>query len=493
MKYWSKIACIMLLTVLLVSTMGLALAQGWDAERIHFNAIVIDTHNDTMMKVIDSSSWLPVIDIGGTTPSNFQLDIQKAKAGGLDVAFYAAYTGYQGTNTFFIDTYGIEGRTARTNSRMLALLNALYWNAERNPDDMVIATSLKDIEKGIRDGKHVAVPTLEGMYSLEEYNAIELLHQYYDLGVRAAAIVWNPANSLGAGTNVANDAPNAGLTELGKEVMREMNRLGIIIDVSHMNETTFFDTIAVSEVPIIASHSGADGIRPHVRNLSDEQLLALKENGGVAQVNFWNSVVANPGEIANISRLVDHIDYIVNLIGINHVGIGSDFDGANMPVDLPNASYLPGLTAELVARGYSRQDIEKILGGNTLRVLKEVQKHAEKHPSQVGQGITIEPSLKMGDIINDRTPLLTAQVSRKPGSLIDETGFRVIVDGIVYEPEYDAETGLLSLQMEDELLGSGPLNASGTSQMPGNFHVVTFEGRNNSGKVTRETVIFYVQ
>ncbi|MDW7671396.1 MAG: membrane dipeptidase [Bacillota bacterium] len=227
--------------------------------------------------------------------------------------------------------------------------------------------------------------------------------------------------------------------------------------------------------------------------MSDDQLLALKDNGGVAKVNFWNTVVAPPGETATIAYLVDHIDHVVNLIGIDHVGIGSDFDGASMPVDLPDASYLPALTEELVARGYTRQDIEKILGGNTLRVLKEVEKYAEKYASQVGQGLTIVPELKMGDIINDTMPLLTATVTPDRGSKIDDSGFRVIVDGIAYEPEFDAETGLLTLQMEVELLGSGPLNEAGTQQMAGNFHVVTFEGRNNSNKITRETVIFYVQ
>lgn len=468
-------------------------ADGWSAERIHFNSTLVDTHNDTMMKAINSTTWLPQVDLIGPTPANFQLDIPKAQAGGLDVAFYAAYTGYQGTNAFFIDTYGLEGRTARTNSRMLALLNALFWNVERNSDAMVIATSLNEIEKGVRAGKHVAVPALEGMYSFEENNAFELLQQYYDLGVRSAAIVWNPANSLGAGTSILNDAPNAGLTELGKQIMQEMNRLGIIIDVSHMNETTFFDTIAISKVPIMATHSGADGIRLHVRNLSDDQLLALKQNGGVAQVNYWNTVVANPGEIANISRLVDHIDYIVNLIGVDHVGLGSDFDGAAMPVDLLDASYLPALTEELVARGYTRQEIEKILGGNSLRVLKEVQNYAEKQPSLVGKGLTIVPDLNMGDIVNDTTPLLTAKVEANKGSKIDKNSFRVIVDGIAYKPEFDEKTGMLSLQMLDELLGSGPLNLDGTSQMPGNFHVVTFEGRNTADKITRETVIFYVQ
>lgn len=477
------------LVVALLLTPLFGFSPAWDAERIHFNSTVVDTHNDTMMRVVDSQSWKPTLDL---LDLDRQINLNKVEAGGLDVAFYAAYTGYQGNNAFFLDNYGLEGRTARTNSRMLALINALYWNEENNADLMTIETSLKGIEKGVRSGKHVAVPTLEGMYSFEEYNAHELLEQYYDLGIRAAAIVWNPANSLGAGTSVLNDAPNAGLTDLGKEMIREMNRLGIIVDVSHMNETTFYDTIATSKAPVFASHSGVDAVKVHVRNLTDDQLLALKANGGIAQVNFWDAVVAPDGEIATVSYLVDHIDHIVDLIGIDHVGIGSDFDGANMPIDLLDASYLPNLTEELFARGYSRQDIEKILGGNTLRLKKEVEKLAEQDSALQGQGLTITPAFDMGDDFNSNMPLLTANVTAEKGSKIDPAGFRVIVDGIAYEPSFDAATGTLSLQIEEPLLGAGPLNEQGTSMMTGNYHVVTFEATNNAGKVTKETVIFYV-
>ncbi len=467
----------------------LGFSPAWDVERIHFNATVVDTHNDTMMRVIDSSSWMPTQDL---LDLDRQINLNKVRTGGLDVAFYAAYTGYQGNNAYFLERYGEKGRTDRTNSRMLALINALYWSEENHPELMTVESSLKEIEKGVSSGRHVAVPTLEGMYSFEDYNAHELLQQYHDLGIRAAAIVWNPANSLGAGTSVANDAPDAGLTELGRDMIREMNRLGIIVDVSHMNETTFYDTLAVSQAPVIASHSGVDAVRVHVRNLTDDQLLALKANGGIGQVNFWDAVVAPEGETATVAYLADHIDHIVDLIGIDHVGIGSDFDGATMPVDLQDASYLANLTEELVTRGYSRKDIEKILGGNTLRLMKEVEKLAEKDPAKQGQSLTITPAFAMGDDFDTTTPLLSATVTAPRGSWIDPAGFRVIVDGIAYEPTFDAMTGTLSLQMEEALLGAGPLNADETQTMPGNYHVVTFEATSNAGKVTRETVIFYV-
>lgn len=461
----------------------------WDYKRIHFNSTVVDSHNDTMTRVIDSQTWIPaenLLDLDG------QINLNKVKTGGLDVGFYAAYTEYQGNNAYFLETYGEEGRTARTNSRILALINALYWSQEKNPDLMTIETSLKGIEKGVKSGRHVAVPTLEGMYSLRDYNAKELLEQYYDLGIRVAGIVWNPANSLGAGTSVANDEADAGLTDLGKDVIREMNRLGIIVDVSHMNETTFYDTLATATAPIIASHSGVDAVRVHVRNLTDDQLLAIKANGGIVQVNFWDAIIAPDGETATVAYLIRHIDHIVELIGIDHVGIGSDFDGATMPVDLQDASSLSNLTKKLVVRGYSREDIEKILGGNTLRLMKEVENLAEKEPSKQGQGLTINPNIEMGDDLGCGTPLLSATVTAERGSDIDPLGFRVIVDGIVFEPDFDAAAGTLSLQIDDPLLGAGPLNETETLEMTGNYHVVTFEGTNKTGNVTKETVIFKV-
>jgi membrane dipeptidase len=466
----TKFLCILFATLLLLSPHLQAMpAFGADqaSEAIHAEAVVIDTHNDTLMHIPDSATWLPAIDIGGST--SLQLDIPKAAAGGLNAAFFAAFSNHDGNQTV---------PPHRLNSRTLALLYALHWNAGLNSDEMVIGTSLYEINRGIQDGKLTAVPALEGMYALNEANAIELLNQYYDLGVRCAGIVWNPPNALGAGVAGPDEM---GLSELGKAVMREMNRLGIMIDVSHMNEKTFTDTLAVSNTPVIASHSGASGVRPHVRNLTDEQLRAISENGGVVQINFWRSAVANPGETANLSRLVDHIDHVVRLIGADHVGLGSDFDGAPMPAGMENASKLPDLTKELVRRGYHSQDIKKILGGNTLRVLRDAERHADTEPHEVGRAMTIMPYRKMGETMRDAAPLLMAQVTKEKGRVIDEAGFRLIINGAVHEPEYDTRTGLLSFQVVEPLLAGG------------NYHVVTFEGRTAAGRVTRETLILYVR
>src|SRR5699024_10971073 len=280
--------------------------------------------------------------------------IPKLQSGGLNAPFFAAYTsGYYDNNP-------------RSISRTLALINALYWTEEQNPNDLRITTATKEIRQAIRDNKIAAVPTIEGAYSMEEHNGIGLLHQYNDLGIRAIGFNWNYSNALGEGADRVYGDPDrtpseGGLTDLGAEVAREMNKLGIVIDVSHMSRNTFWDVMEVAAAPVIASHSGVNAIKDHQRNLTDEQLLALKENDGVINIVFY-PVFLTDNPQGYVEDVVDHIDYAVNLIGIDHVGLGSDFDGASMPADLQDASQLPEITKELVKRGYTKSEIEKILG-----------------------------------------------------------------------------------------------------------------------------------
>ena len=456
-----------LLTSVFVFSLGITTASATpvslsNAATIHENAVVVDSHNDTMMKVLDSLTWLPKNDIG--LPTTFQLDLPKAKTGGLDVAFYAAFTRY------YDET--LPTKIPRTNSRTLALINAMYFTEKTNPDAVRIVTDIKGINQAVKDGIHAMVPALEGAYALDESNAIELLHQYYDLGIRYVTLVWNPANSLGAGTTGPADM---GLTELGKQVISEMNRLGMIVDVSHMNETTFWDTVNYSKGPIMASHSSVYNLVSHVRNLKDEQILAVAKSGGVVNINFWDALLAS-GRPATVSDLVDHIDYIVDLVGPDHVGLGSDFDGATMPVDLPNASFLPLITQELIARGYSKNDIAKIMGLNTLRVMKAVENLSVNNPALNGVTPNLDLDLEMGEIIEDDTPIFTAEVSTN-GKALEPTA-RVIVDGIVQEAMI--ESGNITLEWTQPLLKN-------------NFHVVTIEVSDLAGKIGWETVIFYVK
>ncbi len=470
MRNLGKLVAFMMVLLLFMSCASFAWAVPATPENaleIHEDATVVDTHNDTMLRVIDRTTWLPANNIGNLL-DNAQLDIPKMQAGGLDVAFFGSYTsGYT--------------QPGRSNSRLLALINALHWSQRMNEENFGLATSVNEIERLVKEGKSVGVPTIEGAYSLEEYNAIELLRQYYDLGIRAVGLCWSNSNSLGEGVNeryVDGTPSEGGLTELGVEVVKEMNRLGMIVDVSHMNEETFWDVIQVAEAPVMASHSNVWELYNHVRNLKDEQIIALANSGGIVQQNFYAGYLGPVGD-RDLKKLVDHIEYVVDLVGIDHVGLGSDFDGGGMPVDLPNASFYYRITEELVERGYKKAEIEKILGKNSLRVMKEVQNLAEKSPADAGQGITIIPDLEMGDSFDSPAPLLTARVRRDKGSHIDESGFRVIIDGIVYTPEYHAQTGVLSLQVPEPLVEK--------------FHVITFEGANHSGKITRETRIFYIE
>jgi len=434
--------------------------------KIHFDSIVIDAHNDTMMKVVDAQTGLPKIDIGEDT--DFQIDIRKAKAGGLKAAYFAAFSDYEGSD---------DASITKSNSKILSLINALHWTVKSNSDAMTIATSVREINKSISNGKIAAIPTIEGAYSLTEKNAIELLHQYYDLGIRTIGYVWNSPNALGAGTD---GTINMGLTELGYEVTKEMNRLGIIIDVSHMNEKTFWDVIKVSKAPIIASHSCAASLRSHIRNLTDEQIITLADIKGVVSLNYWWELLGNTKEDSNIKKLVDHIDYIVNLVGIDYVGLGSDFDGATMPDDIKSAEDLPNITLELFKRGYSKSDVKKILGLNNLRVMEEVQNLAEKYSPNIIEGVTIVPSFNMGDIISNKDILLTAEVKKHKDNNVDELSFRVIIDGIIYKPEFNEEIQVLSVKINKPLLKE-------------NFHVITFEGKSKLGQITRETRIIYVK
>lgn len=438
-----------------------------NTDSIHKTATIADSHIDTMMNVLNESTWLPEVDIGENT--SLHADIPKLEEGGINVGFFAAFTdGYYDNNP-------------RSISRTLALIHALYWMEENNQDHFQIAKTTFDIWKTIKAGKIAAVPTIEGAYSLEEHNAIELLHQYYDLGIKAIGFNWNYSNALGEGANKIYGDPartpsNGGLTKLGAQVATEMNKLGMVIDVSHMSENTFWDVLEVTNAPIMATHSGVKALRNHQRNLTDEQLIALAENGGVVGIVFY-PVFLTDKPSAYVTDIVDHIDYAVNLIGIDHVAIGSDFDGSDMPSDLQDATELYKITDELQNRGYSDEEIEKILGKNTLRLLLEVEKAATSNPYAKGLDFEINPEYRMGEMIEETTPTLEATIDG-PANTIETLDFRVIVDGVAYEPEYDNNSATLSFKL--------------TEPLTEHFHVVTFEAADKDGTVQRATRIFYL-
>ena len=434
-------------------------------------ALVVDTHSDTLIKIIDDKTWLPAVDIGMDT--GFHIDIPKLIRGGVDVQYFGAFTSgyYAGGKPDF----------ERANSRLLSLFNAMYWTVQNNPRCIGLAVSMEDIEDLARAGKVSAVLSVEGAYSLEKSSGIRLLRQYHDLGVRMMGLVWNHSNELGEGVNGAymDSTPSrGGLTDFGREVVAEMNRLGIIIDVSHMNEATFWDVMEISRAPVIASHSGAFELRNHPRNLKDDQIRAIAEGGGVVQVVFYPRYLAEDEDTVTIETVVDHIEYITDLVGVEHVGIGSDFDGAAMPKDLKDASMIPRLQEALKRRGYDEEDIEKIMGKNTLRVMREVWGKNGKNQGSSSTPV-IRPYIQMGEGLDEDSPVLSAHVKSVDGTPIDVSSLRIIVDGRVYKPEYSEQTGVVSVRL--------------TETPREKFHVVTFQAAGQGGNTGSETRIFHIQ
>ena len=372
-----------------------------DAASVTRRAISIDMHADTTQRMLDEG-----VDINKRL-SDGHFDAVRMKEGGLSAQFFSIWVAP--------DLYGSGGTSAmRRADEQIAAVRGL---AEKHPDTWALAASAEDIRRISREGKLAALMGLEGGYAIDE--RIENVERYYRMGVRYMSVTWSVSLPW-AGSSGDEAGRTRGLSEFGKQVIREMNRLGMMVDVSHVSDPTFWDIIKTSTKPVIATHSNARSLAKVARNLDDEMLRALAKTGGVCCVLFYPEFL-EPGwsekkkrvdaEIqplvqrasdqtrgtigqkklardrvrveeyakrlppVSVQRVVDHIDYIVKLIGIDHVGIGSDFDGVQaVPTDLSTVAELPNLTAELLRRGYSEEDINKILGGNILRVMEEVDR-----------------------------------------------------------------------------------------------------------------------
>jgi membrane dipeptidase len=375
------------------------------ASEIHNSAIVIDTHADTPQRFLDEN-----YDIGSTDPNDHgHISLDKAKAGNLGAEFFSIW----------VDPDTNQGHFAR---HTLDLIDSVYEQAERHPDRMMMAFSVADIGRAHREHKLAALMGIEGGHSLE--NDLHLLRDYYRLGVRYMTLSWSNTNEFADSSGDINNPKiehHNGLTEGGKQIVLEMNRLGMLVDISHVADKTFWDAIAVSKAPVIASHSSARALTNHPRNMTDDMLRAVAKNGGVVQVNFYNAFVdENYRKAAEaqakdrdaavkayidklkaegktttyldserlerewaakiprppLSSLIDHIDHIAKVAGVDHVGLGSDFDGVSgaTPEGIDSAADLRKITQGLLDRGYSADDIRKILGGNILRVLSEAER-----------------------------------------------------------------------------------------------------------------------
>ncbi len=387
---------------------ALALAQdnvSARAKAIHDSAMVVDTHADTPQRFLDEG-----YDIGSTDPNDVgHISLDKARAGNLGAEFFSIW----------VEPKTNQGHYAQ---HTLDLIDSVYQQAARHPDRMMMAFSVADIERAHQQKKLAALLGIEGGHSIE--NDIHLLRDYYRLGVRYMTLSWSNTNEWADSSGDINDPSiphHNGLSDFGKEVVLEMNRLGMLVDISHVADKTFCDTIATSKAPVIASHSAARELTNHPRNMTDDMLRAVARNGGVVQVNFYNAFIDEDYRkaaeaqtkdreaavndyvarqkaagktvtyldsdrierewAAKIPRpplksLIDHIDHIAKVAGIDHVGLGSDFDGVSgaTPRGIDSAADLPKITQGLLDRGYSAEDIHKILGGNLLRVFREAER-----------------------------------------------------------------------------------------------------------------------
>jgi membrane dipeptidase len=371
-----------------------------DPMTIHRRAIVVDMHADTTQRLVDEN-----VDLGQRLPDG-HLDAVRAKEGGLDAQFFSIW----------VEPELFGGGGARAGKRADDQIKAVRDLAEKHPETWELATTAADVRRIAGAGKIAALMGMEGGYAIDE--KIEHVNRYYQMGVRYLSPAWSVSTSW-AGSSGDEIGKTRGLNDFGKQVIREMNRLGMLVDVSHLSDPAFWDIVHTSTKPVIATHSGCRAITDVPRNLTDEMIVALAKTGGVVNVIFYPehlepgysakkkkvdadiaAVVQRAsneekGDVAHkkmardrvrreeylkllppvsVARIVDHIDHIVKLAGIDHVGIGSDFDGVQIvPADMKSVADLPNLTKELLRRGYSESDVDKILGGNMLRVMEEVE------------------------------------------------------------------------------------------------------------------------
>jgi membrane dipeptidase len=317
---------------------------------LHFDALVIDGHCDSIGDQLEHGRWL------GDRSEHGHVDLPRLREGGVDVQFFACYVP---------KPYQRHGAVTHALER----LDQLHLLAERLPDQFVLARSAADLLRAKASGRIAGIAGLEGAEALDA--SIGVLRQFHRLGLRNLGLAWNYRNAACDG--VAESRTNGGLTEFGVKVVEECNQLGILLDVSHLSAAGVTDVLAVSQRPIIASHSNARALCDHPRNLTDAQMEAIAVRGGVIGVTFVDSFLnrQNP-EAAAIKDVIANIEYMLGVVGPDHVALGSDFDGWSLAQELKDASCYPLITQQLVERGHDSRVIRKILGENLLRVIQTV-------------------------------------------------------------------------------------------------------------------------
>jgi len=360
------------------------------ARRIHAETIGVDSHIDTLQRVLNGKE-----DISQRTGKG-HVDLPRLREAGMRAPFFALY----------VPTYYKGSEAVR---RTLQLRDAMQSLLDAHPDQIELALSASDVEQIAKTGKIAAVLTIESGHAIDDNLAV--LRIYHRLGIRSMTLT-HFRNTSWADSSTDKPEHN-GLTDFGREVVREMNRIGMIVDISHVSDKTFYDALAVTSKPVIASHSSCRALTDVPRNMTDDMIRALGKNGGVVGINFGAGFLSqkeveaarrnfaaraavDPGltgraldefamkdyldtysmmkpNLATIQDAVAHIDHVVKLVGVDHVGIGSDWDGiSSVPAGLEDVSKMPLLTAALLERGYSEQDAKKILSGNFLRVMRQV-------------------------------------------------------------------------------------------------------------------------
>ncbi len=393
-------------------------------EAVHRSAIVIDTHADTPQRFVDENYDMADPLKGGN------LNLESARKGNLGAEFFSIW----------VEPSLYKGQYAR---RTLVLIDAVKQQVARHPDQMIFVATPEGIEFAHREHKLAVLMGIEGGHSIED--SLALLRQYYALGVRYMTLTWSNstswADSSGDIDNTSILHTKEGLSEFGKDVVYEMNRLGMMVDISHVSDPTFYRALVISRAPVIASHSAARALCDAPRNMTDDMLRAVARSGGpnskggVVQVNFYSAFISQAyrdaqkaqkpevdkavqdlkdkakadgkevtyEEISKVQRqfadriprpplsaLIDHIDHIAKVAGVDHVGIGSDFDGVDgqLPEGMDSVADLPKITAALMERGYSAEDCRKILGGNLLRVFREVEQVSKELQAESRPRIT---------------------------------------------------------------------------------------------------------
>jgi membrane dipeptidase len=367
------------------------------AHELHFSSIVVDTHDDTTQRLLDGSFDLGHRDKIGS------IDIPRMKEGGLGAIFFSIWMSSKITGPEAVD-------------RSLIQIDAVREQVRKHPNDLALATTAAEIREARKQGKIAVLLGVEGGHMIN--SDLGVLRSYAALGARYMTLT-HTGNTEWADAST-DKAVHNGLTDFGKDVVREMNRLGMMVDTSHVSDKTFYDALAISKAPLIASHSSCRALCDAPRNMTDQMIKDLAAKGGVIQINYhvgflsqefrngeklhpeWEQAISAEvqkrcdgnegcqlivgdqitrqyvaeGKLPRVdwSKIIEHIDHAVKVAGIDHVGLGSDFDGANMPYGMEDASKLPQITEALLRRGYSESDVKKILGENTLRLMTDVER-----------------------------------------------------------------------------------------------------------------------